>query len=138
MHLIQCVLGFARDIIQLRGELEAKGYFNASFTYYTLKILSNFAVLAVSMMLLMVHGQFNMPLMVLSAILLGLFWQQCGWLAHDFLHHQVFKDRLWNDVMGFALGNLSQGFSVGWWKNKHNAYVESCFSFHLHVQRSFF
>jgi hypothetical protein len=55
-----------------------------------------------------------------SAALLGMFWQQCGWLAHDFLHHQVFADRKWNDVLGFLLGNVTQGFSVGWWKNKHN------------------
>ena len=26
---------------------------------------------------------------VASAFLLGLFWQQCGWLAHDFCHNQV-------------------------------------------------
>lgn len=28
-----------------------------------------------------------------SGILVAVFWQQCGWLAHDFAHHQVFKNR---------------------------------------------
>lgn len=26
---------------------------------------------------------------LLGAVILAVFWQQCGWLAHDFLHHQV-------------------------------------------------
>lgn len=26
---------------------------------------------------------------MLGALLMALFWQQCGWLAHDYLHHQV-------------------------------------------------
>lgn len=25
-----------------------------------------------------------------GALLMAVFWQQCGWLAHDFLHHQVY------------------------------------------------
>ena len=45
-----------------------------------------------------------------------------GWLAHDFLHHQVFKNRKINDFMGYLIGNVGQGFSVEWWKNKHNTH----------------
>jgi len=59
---------------------------------------------------------------MLGAVILGLFWQQCGWLAHDFLHHQVFKNRFYGDVMGLIIGDLFQGFSVQWWKSKHNAH----------------
>ena len=57
-----------------------------------------------------------------GAVVLGLFWQQCGWLAHDFLHHQVFKTRFYGDCAGLIIGNLFQGFSVQWWKSKHNAH----------------
>merc|ERR1712160_72457 len=59
---------------------------------------------------------------IASALLLALFWQQCGWLAHDFLHHQVFKKREYGDYAGLFWGNLMQGFSVQWWKNKHNGH----------------
>merc|ERR1740123_1830158 len=59
---------------------------------------------------------------MLSAILLGFFWQQSGWLAHDFLHHQVFAYRKYGDLMGIFLGNLMQGYSMQWWKNKHNGH----------------
>ena len=43
-----------------------------------------------------------------SAFLLGLFWQQVGWLAHDFLHHQVFRHRWANNWAGLCLGNVFQ------------------------------
>ncbi|KAL3941810.1 MAG: hypothetical protein SGBAC_003890 [Bacillariaceae sp.] len=59
---------------------------------------------------------------IASAMLMGLFFQQCGWLAHDFLHHQVFKNRRYGDYAGLFWGNLMQGFSVQWWKNKHNGH----------------
>jgi fatty acid desaturase len=57
-----------------------------------------------------------------GAVLLATFFQQCGWLAHDFLHHQVFKNRLYGDLMGVIVGDLFQGFSVAWWKSKHNTH----------------
>lgn len=59
---------------------------------------------------------------VISALTMGLFWQQCGWLAHDFLHHQVFKQRKYGDLGGIFWGNLMQGYSMQWWKNKHNGH----------------
>ena len=31
-----------------------------------------------------------------------------GRLAHDFLHHQVFRSRGWNNFVGLLLGNVSQ------------------------------
>ena len=45
---------------------------------------------------------------VASAALLALFWQQAGWLAHDFLHHQVFGARRLNNAAGYLLGNFFQ------------------------------
>ncbi len=57
-----------------------------------------------------------------GALLVALFWQQCGWLAHDFAHHQVFADRRLNDAGVLVVGNLFQAFSLEWWKNKHNTH----------------
>lgn len=35
---------------------------------------------------------------------------------------KVFKNRAYGDLAGVFWGNLMQGFSVGWWKNKHNTH----------------
>ena len=64
----------------------------------------------------------RVALQMTAAFMLGLFFQQCGWLAHDFLHHQVFKKRKYGDLFGIFWGNLMQGYSVQWWKNKHNGH----------------
>merc|ERR1712087_1042320 len=68
----------------------------------------------------------NVYVHLASAVLLGLFYQQCGWLAHDFLHHQVFSKRRYGDYLGLFWGNLMQGYSVQWWKNKHNGHHAVC------------
>jgi fatty acid desaturase len=49
-----------------------------------------------------------------------------GWLAHDYLHHSVFKGSVartvtWNNAVGYALGFL-QGYDVGWWRARHNTH----------------
>jgi fatty acid desaturase len=68
------------------------------------------------------RAQHSNAALIASSLLLGLFWQQSGWLSHDFLHHQVFKRRSVNNFMGYLMGNVGQGFSVGWWKQKHNSH----------------
>ena len=57
-----------------------------------------------------------------AACLLALFWQQCGWMAHDFAHHAVFANRTLNDLVGMLVGGFYLGFSLDWWKNKHNTH----------------
>ena len=104
----------------LRSRLIAKGFFKASPLYYTMKVLSNFMILGASIACCLYSSLFVVHM--IGAVLLGLFWQQSGWLTHDFVHHQVFKDRWWGDMVGYILGNMFQGFSVAWWKDKHNAH----------------
>jgi fatty acid desaturase len=52
--------------------------------------------------------------LVVSAALLGLAFQQSGWFAHDILHHQFFQNRWIGNAAGYIVGNVFQGFSVGW------------------------
>ncbi|CAJ0601473.1 unnamed protein product [Cylicocyclus nassatus] len=57
-----------------------------------------------------------------SAISLAISWQQFGWLTHEFCHHQPTKNRKLNDMISLVFGNLAQGFSADWWKDKHNTH----------------
>jgi fatty acid desaturase/predicted heme/steroid binding protein len=111
---------FEKAYRELRAKLYAMGMFNASPLFYVYKILSNIAICAASVYCAL--GFDSIYMHVVGALLLGLFWQQCGWLAHDFLHHQVFKTRAYGDLVGVVVGNLFQGFSVQWWKSKHNSH----------------
>lgn len=111
---------FEKAYRALRSKLVAMGVFNASATYYLYKFVSNLVLLAAAIYCAVSTDSFVVNM--IGAIILALFWQQCGWLAHDFLHHQVFKNRFYGDLVGLIVGNLFQGFSVQWWKSKHNAH----------------
>ena len=111
---------FERGYRDLRTKLIAAGMFNADPLYYVWKCASNLLILAASASCAIFSESFAVHMV--GAVLLALFWQQCGWLAHDFLHHQVFKNRTYGDLMGVIVGDLCQGFSVHWWKTKHNSH----------------
>eukprot|EP00605_Chrysophyceae_sp_TOSAG23-4_P002511 GSChrysophyteH1.ASY1.ANO1.2774.1 assembled CDS len=111
---------FEKAYRDLRLQLIKMGLFNSSLTYYAWKLFSNLAIAAASIYFAVSTTSFGWNFF--GAVLMGLFWQQCGWLAHDFLHHQVFKDRWMGDLAGVLIGNVFQGFSVQWWKCKHNSH----------------
>nr|ADD51570.1 delta-8 fatty acid desaturase [Euglena gracilis] len=105
------------DFRKLREELIATGMFDASPLWYSYKISTTLG-LGVLGYFLMVQYQ----MYFIGAVLLGMHYQQMGWLSHDICHHQTFKNRNWNNLVGLVSGNGPQGFSVTWWKDRHNAH----------------
>mmetsp|Transcript_13292 Transcript_13292/g.45078 ORF Transcript_13292/g.45078 Transcript_13292/m.45078 type:complete len:430 (-) Transcript_13292:223-1512(-) len=64
------------------------------------------------------------PLLATLAIAFGFYLD--GWLAHDYLHHSVFKGSVqktvgWNNFVGYFLGFV-QGYDVAWWRARHNTH----------------
>mmetsp|Transcript_5432 Transcript_5432/g.10862 ORF Transcript_5432/g.10862 Transcript_5432/m.10862 type:complete len:471 (+) Transcript_5432:36-1448(+) len=104
----------------LRSKLIQMGMFKSSKLFYAYKCSFNMSMWAFAC--LAMYFSSSSLVHVISALTMGLFWQQCGWLAHDFLHHQVFKQRKYGDLGGIFWGNLMQGYSMQWWKNKHNGH----------------
>jgi fatty acid desaturase/predicted heme/steroid binding protein len=119
-HKDQRQLDFEKGYRDLRAKLVMMGMFKSSKLFYAYKCSFNMAMWATAVAMVYFSDSFAMHLG--SALLLGLFWQQCGWLAHDFLHHQVFKQRKYGDLVGIFWGDLMQGYSMQWWKNKHNGH----------------
>lgn len=76
-----------KDYRDLRALFLREQLFKSSKLYYLYKTLSNAAILAASIAIIILYKTYWSVL--LSASLMGLFVQQCGWLSHDFLHHQV-------------------------------------------------
>lgn len=106
---------------RLRAQLISMGMFKSSKSFYAYKCAFNMCMLLSSFAVNYLFPT-SVPLVLAGALVLGLFWQQCGWLAHDFLHHQVFQKRKYGDLGGVFWGNLMQGYSMQWWKNKHNGH----------------
>lgn len=99
---------FEQAYRDIRTKMIQMGLFNASPLYYTYKIGTNLAILAASVYLVVNYESFLVHFV--AAVLLGIFWQQCGWLSHDFLHHQVFKNRKYGDMMGLIIGDFFPRF----------------------------
>jgi fatty acid desaturase len=95
------------DFRAMRAEFLREGLFRSSKLFYAWKVASNYAMLAAALALLC-RAQASWLAFALAAGLLATFWQQSGWLAHDFLHHQVCADRRWNKAWGYLIGNVSQ------------------------------
>jgi fatty acid desaturase len=117
---------FDTDVHTLRGTFVSKGYFISSIWFYLRKCMELHMLLGASIALLV----YNRPW--LSSTILGLFFQQAGWLSHDCLHQSVFVSRRLNYwIGGLYIGALLQGLSPKWWMDKHarhhalpNGYME--------------
>ena len=113
---------FEKGYRDLRSKLVMMGMFKSNFWYYVYKQVFNMSMWAAACSIMYFSSYDNVAAHFGAAFLMGLFFQQCGWLAHDFLHHQVYRYRKYGDYTGLFWGNLMQGFSVQWWKNKHNGH----------------
>jgi cytochrome b involved in lipid metabolism/fatty acid desaturase len=113
-------LAFEKGYRDLRSKLAMLGLFKSSKLFYAYKYVTNLSLWAFACYLIAVSD--SVLVHMAAAVILALFMQQCGWLAHDHLHHQVFKNRRYGDYGGLFWGGVAQGFSVQWWKNKHNGH----------------
>ncbi len=108
------------EYAELKQLVKNKGLLDKQPKYYTYKILSTVALLALSVaFLLLVH---NFWLQLLNAAFLAFVFGQIGFLGHDGGHRQIFKATWKNDVIILLQGNLLVGMSYSWWNNKHNAH----------------
>lgn len=105
------VSNFEVEMRALHHEFETKGLYIANEIYYFCKLVELGAILSFGTWF-MTRGWWWTSMGVIS-----LFFQQAGWLAHDFAHNQVI--RKYRPFFIMLVGNVSQGFSGVWWIHKH-------------------
>ncbi|CAG7723650.1 unnamed protein product [Allacma fusca] len=110
---------FLQEHRDLRKFLKEENLFVSSKLFYCYKLLFNMSLIALSFIFMINFGT-TLWGKALAILTLTFFWQQCGWLSHDLSHHQVFKNRKYNNLAAYFIGNVCQGFSLSWWKQKHN------------------
>ena len=99
-----------------RKKLVDEGYMERSYAWYAYKTFTTLALCALGVLFAFTGNW------VISACFMGVFWQQAGWLSHEYAHHQVFWSRKWNNAFVYLSSNILQGFSVNWWKDRHNTH----------------
>lgn len=58
----------------------------------------------------------------LSALLLGLFWHQLVFSAHDAGHMGITHNFQVDSCIGIFIADFCGGLSIGWWKRNHNVH----------------
>jgi len=97
---------------KFRQQLAEDGWFRRNLLWEAFYTLSVYVLLALGTVLAW-NGH---PWWAILSIGFGM--QQSGWIAHDYIHARN-KYCYYN---GLFLGSLTNGFSRGWWSNKHNTH----------------
>eukprot|EP01125_Pyxidicula_operculata_P003569 TRINITY_DN1464_c0_g1_i2.p1 TRINITY_DN1464_c0_g1~~TRINITY_DN1464_c0_g1_i2.p1 ORF type:complete len:364 (+),score=52.98 TRINITY_DN1464_c0_g1_i2:114-1205(+) len=101
---------------ELRKRLIEEGFFESNKPWFVLKSITTIGIHFLAILAVYLGNW------VLGAVLLGLGYQQLGWLGHDLCHQSLFKNRKYNNFYAYILGNVLNGFSVNWWKDRHNTH----------------
>merc|ERR1712160_163481 len=97
-HKDQRQIDFEKGYRDLRVKLVKLGLFKSNPWFYVYKQAFNMGMWATAF--LMMNYSERTSVHLAASAFMGLFFQQCGWLAHDFLHHQVYKKRRYGDYSG--------------------------------------
>ncbi|RMZ85329.1 hypothetical protein DV737_g843, partial [Chaetothyriales sp. CBS 132003] len=107
------VISAYRDLdVQLR----AAGLYNCPYWAYGIESL-RYATLFISSMYCLHIGQY-----LLSGCLLGLFWHQLVFTAHDAGHMGITHNFHVDTCIGIFIADFLGGLSIGWWKRNHNVH----------------
>lgn len=103
-------IAFEKGYRDLRSKLVMMGMFKSNGWFYAYKCCFNMCMWASAFA--MMYFSDSVAVHFAAAVWMGLFFQQCGWLAHDFLHHQVFRNRRYGDYGGLFWGGIMQGCTL--------------------------
>ena len=100
------------DYVALRKEVTAAGLLRRQYGYYACKISFSIGLLVLSYLLLAMIDNFIFQLF--NAAFLAFVIVQIGFIMHDAIHMQIFKDKWKNDMAGIMTGSLTVNVSSSW------------------------
>ena len=105
-------LEFEKGYRRLKMEMRRDGLFDSSLFYYLYKMSTTLMISLFSAWLVAAHPDAtanHFAARCWGGVLMGIFFQQCGWLCHEICHHQCFKNRIHGKFLGYFWGNCAQG-----------------------------
>lgn len=106
-----------RDFEKLFAKLKQNGFFETDWVWYAKKVS---VVIALFLIAVCLVTQFEAwYLHYLGAVVLAFFWQQNGFIMHEFMHSQVIKDFSKDRLGGLFFGTVCFGISAHWWRDEH-------------------
>ncbi|KAI5075116.1 hypothetical protein GOP47_0009192 [Adiantum capillus-veneris] len=114
----------ASDYRKTLTDLRKAGLFRKNHSIYFLLFVVITAMLGASVAGVLLSSSLSVHLV--SALLLGCVWTQCGWIGHDTGHSPVLGKPSIDRCIALLVGNIISGISISWWKRNHNAHHISC------------
>jgi delta8-fatty-acid desaturase len=106
--------GIALKYRELEARIRAEGLYNCNYWAYA-RECTRYALLFCGSMLCLKYGWYKT-----SAFLLGAFWHQLVFAAHDAGHMGITHKFQVDTCIGIFIANFLGGLSLGWWKRSHN------------------
>ena len=106
-----------KEFDELVTFFKKKGFYVTDWMFYFQKTMVIVGLISAVFYCVMAFDQWYMH--YLGAFILAFFWQQNGFIMHEFMHSQVFHDRKKDEVGGLVYGTFCFGISAHWWKDEH-------------------
>ncbi|KAF2241526.1 delta 8-(E)-sphingolipid desaturase [Trematosphaeria pertusa] len=100
----------------LHEQIKAEGLYSCRYVEY-LKESVRYTLLFATFLYLLYSKWY-----LTSAIVLGLFWQQIMFTAHDAGHRGITGNFVVDTLIGAFIADFCCGLSIGWWKSSHNVH----------------
>ncbi|CAD7952685.1 unnamed protein product [Amoebophrya sp. A25] len=111
-----------KEFLQLVDELQKDpSWFKSRPSFYLGLVARYFTLLGCSVACAL-YGQSYFVRVILSAVLLGIYFQQVAFIGHDLGHNGVTHSIFLDEIFGLFWGNAMSGISGGWWKTTHNVH----------------
>ncbi|KNC49681.1 delta 6-fatty acetylenase [Thecamonas trahens ATCC 50062] len=112
---------FQAEYRALRADFVKEGLYESRKTFYATMASISLALVATGIVCIGVMPN-TWCWNAIGCVALAFFWQQNGWISHDYLHYSVFDSRLSNWVLPWILGAVGSGYTYIWWSRKHNTH----------------
>lgn len=109
----QAIIQKYRD---LHDRIKTEGYYACRYGEYAKELARYLSIFALFIVTL--RAEWYMT----SAGLLGLFWHQIMFTAHDAGHQGISHNFIIDTLVGIFIADLCCGLSMGWWKSSHNVH----------------
>ena len=100
----------------LYKEIIAKGFFECNYWNYAIEV-ARYSFLFYLFSATLMAGWYKC-----SGLILGLFWHQLVFSAHDAGHMGITHNYQFDTVIGIVIADFIGGLSMGWWKRSHNVH----------------
>ncbi|KAL9009369.1 MAG: hypothetical protein Q9173_005594 [Seirophora scorigena] len=108
--------GIVQKYRDLHEEVKVGGYYDCRYQEYAKEVFRYFCIFS-SFLIALRAGWYTT-----SAALLGLFWHQIMFTAHDAGHQGITRNFVIDTLIGMFIADFCCGLSMGWWKSSHNVH----------------